>query len=474
MISLTLSNKPGKNIIYLIGKDQLNAVEHLSEKEKNKVTSLIDQKVKKFQFTKDDDFIFLTVFDEPNDAHDHIEKTRKSARKILDNLNELKISEVSIVNKTASSKTALAFAEGLILSNYQFLNYYSDKKEKVNTLKEVYIVDDEQNASDVEELNKLASAVYITRDLVNEPVSTLNAVELSKWAEKIGEESGFSVQVMHKNEIAQNKMGGLLAVNKGSIDPPTFSILEWKPEKTSNEKPIILVGKGVVYDTGGLSLKPTANSMDYMKSDMAGAAAVIGALSAVAKNNLPVHVIGLIPATDNRPDGNAYAPGDVILMHNEMTVEVMNTDAEGRMILADALSYAKKYDPEFVIDVATLTGSAAIAIGTEGIVAMGNASDEIFRQLKKAGLETYERIAQFPFWDEYAEKLKSDIADLKNLGGREAGAITAGKFLEKFTDYPFVHLDIAGTAYLSSSQDYRGKGASGVGVRLLYHFLKNL
>ncbi len=474
MISLALKDKPGKNIIYLTGKNQLDEVEHLSEKEKNKVKNLIEQKVKNFQFTRDDDFISLVVFDEPDVSYEHLEKIRKSARKVHDSLNELKISEVSVVNKTASARTTLAFAEGLVLSNYQFLKYYSDKKEKANTLKEVYIIDDKQDAGDVEELNNLSSAVYVTRDLVNEPVSTLTAVELSKWAEKIGEESGFSVQVMHKNEITQNKMGGLLAVNKGSIDPPTFSILEWKPEKPSNDKPIILVGKGVVYDTGGLSLKPTANSMDYMKSDMAGAAAVIGALSAVAKNKLPVHVIGLIPATDNRPDGNAYAPGDVIHMHNEMTVEVLNTDAEGRMILADALSYAKKYNPEFVINVATLTGSAAMAIGSEGIVAMGNVSDEIFRQLKNAGTETYERIAQFPFWEEYADKLKSDIADVKNIGGREAGAITAGKFLEKFTDYPFIHLDIAGSAFLSSSQDYRGKGASGVGVRLLYQFLKNI
>lgn len=474
MISVNLSDKPVNNIIYLIGKNQLDRVDHLSKDEKNRVSQLIDKKVKKFQITKEDKLVFIAVIDEQDAEPASLEKARKAASKIVAGINEWKVSQLSIVNLTDSSEIAIAFTEGLLLSNYQFLNYYSDKDEKINSLVEVSITDNNINEKDIEELTNLSSAVYVTRDLVNEPVSTLNAVELAKWAEKIGEESGFSVRVMHKNEIIENNMGGLLAVNKGSVDPPTFTIMEWKPENARNEKPIVLVGKGVVYDTGGLSLKPTANSMDYMKSDMAGAAAVIGTISAVSKAKLPVHVIGLVPATDNRPDGNAYAPGDVVHMHSGLSVEVMNTDAEGRMILADALSYAKIYDPSFVINVATLTGSAAMAIGSEGVVAMGNADDNLFAKLSDAGLHTYERIAHFPFWEEYAEKLKSDIADIKNLGGREAGAITAGKFLEKFTDYPFIHLDIAGAAYLSTSQDYRGKGASGVGVRLLYQFLKAL
>jgi leucyl aminopeptidase len=473
MISLKLTDIPGKNIIYLLKKEQVASIDQLSESEKGRVVELIDKKVKKFQFSKEDKLIFLSVIDDSEASPSNLEKTRKTANKIFQEIIEWKIEEASVVNLTGMPKIALSFAEGLMLSGYQFLNYYSDKDEKVHSLIDVSIVDSNIKGDEIKELNHLVSSVFVTRDLVNEPVSTLNAVELSEWAVKIGEESGFSVQVMNKQEIIEKKMGGLLAVNKGSIDPPTFSILEWKPENQTNTKPIVLVGKGVVYDTGGLSLKPTSNSMDYMKSDMAGAAAVIGTMAAVAKAQLPMHVIGLIPATDNRPDGNAYAPGDVVLMHNQMTVEVMNTDAEGRMILADALSYAKMYEPELVVNVATLTGSAAIAIGSEGIVAMGNASDEIFSKLSHAGFETHERIARFPFWDEYAEKLKSDIADTKNLGGREAGAITAGKFLEKFTDYPFVHLDIAGTAYSKSAQDYKGKGASGTGVRLLYHFLKN-
>ena len=268
-------------------------------------------------------------------------------------------------------------------------------------------------------------------------------------------------------------MGGLLAVNKGSIDPPTFSILEWKPAKAKNKKPIILVGKGVVYDTGGLSLKPTPNSMDMMKCDMGGAAAVIGALYAVSKNKLPYHVIGLVPATDNRPGGNAYAPGDVITMHNKKTVEVLNTDAEGRMILADALSYAQKYKPELVLDAATLTGAAANAIGHYGVVAMGNADEKIMKKLKDSGNKVYERIVEFPFWDEYSEQLKSSIADMTNLGNGAGGAITAGKFLEKFTDYPYIHLDIAGPAFIKKPVDYISQGGTGVGVRLFYDFIKN-
>jgi leucyl aminopeptidase len=213
--------------------------------------------------------------------------------------------------------------------------------------------------------------------------------------------------------------------------------------------------------------------MDYMKCDMAGAAAVAGTLYALAANKVPIHVIGLIPATDNRPDGNAYVPGDVVRMFNGTTVEVLNTDAEGRMILADALSWGDKLEPEIVINVATLTGAAHVAIGKYGIVAMGNADRSEMDNLKRSGEGVFERIAEFPFWDEYDELLKSDLADLKNIGGRYAGAITAGKFLEHFTERPLIHLDIAGPAFNKTKDSYRGKGGSGIGVRLLYDFIKN-
>ncbi len=266
-------------------------------------------------------------------------------------------------------------------------------------------------------------------------------------------------------------MGGILAVNKGSIDPPFFACLEWKPKKAKNKKPIVLVGKGLVYDTGGLNIK-TGSSMENMKSDMGGAASVFAAIYAIAKLQTDIHVICLIPSTDNRPNGNAYASGDVITMYDGSTVEVVNTDAEGRMILADALAYAKKYDPAVVIDVATLTGSADRAIGPHGVVAMHQKASSFMKILKKSGDEVYERIAEFPFWPEYDETLKSDIADVKHMGGGYAGMITAGKFLAKFTDYPFIHLDIAGPAFLDTSDSYRKKGATGIPTRLLIDFIE--
>ena len=323
----------------------------------------------------------------------------------------------------------------------------------------------------VPELQAIIDGTFVARDLVNEPLSYLTAIQYSSDIKKLGKTHGLKVEVLHKKEIEKLKMGGLLAVNKGSIDPPTFNVIRWATKTSKNHKPIVLVGKGIVYDTGGLSLKPTGNSMDLMKSDMAGSAAVMGAMLAVAKMKLNVNIIGLIPATDNRPSQNAYAPGDVITMHDGTTVEVLNTDAEGRLILADALSYAKQYNPRLVIDLATLTGSAARAIGKQGVVAMGNDKDTM-SQLKKSGEIVDERLAEFPFWKEYKEDLKSNIADLKNLGGAEAGAITAGKFLEHFTDYPYTHLDIAGAAFMTSSFNYRGVGGTGVGVRLLFNFLK--
>jgi leucyl aminopeptidase len=207
---------------------------------------------------------------------------------------------------------------------------------------------------------------------------------------------------------------------------------------------------------------------------MAGAATVTGVLYTAAKNKIPLHIIGLIPATDNRPGGNAYTQGDIITMHNKMTVEVGNTDAEGRLILADAISYAAKYKPELIIDIATLTGSAAVTFGNQAIAMMTNADRKYISLLEECGQMVYERIAELPFWEEYGEMIKSDIADVRNIGGREAGTITAGKFLEKFTEFPFIHLDIAGTGMLKKDDFYRLKDGPGSGLRLLASFIKKL
>jgi leucyl aminopeptidase len=362
-----------------------------------------------------------------------------------------------------------AFAEGLWLGSYRFDRYLSKPAQIMPSTVSIPGLDE----AEFEMLEATVRSVFEARDLINEPVNALNAEKLASEAERIGKETGFKVEVFNKKKIESLKMGGILAVNRGSIDPPTFSILEWNPVDATNEKPLVLVGKGVVYDTGGLSLKPTPGSMDSMKCDMSGAAAVIGLFALAARTKLPLKLIGLIPASDNRPGGNAYTPGDVIRMFDGTTVEVLNTDAEGRMLLADALSYAKKYDPELVIDLATLTGSAANTIGKNGLVAMGNAPEKTMARLVESGSRVHERIAVLPFWDDYKEMLKSPIADMKNIGGKTAGAITAGKFLEHFTDYPYIHLDIAGPAFLEADDQYRVKGGSGVGIRLLYDFLKS-
>lgn len=400
------------------------------------------------------------------------EKLRRAAGSLYPSLKENKHEEILIIDLTNNPELVLAYASGLGLTHYQFLKYFSKQDEKKNHLKVIYIYSDKVEDEQIKELNNLIESVYITRNLVNEPVSYLNAVKFSEEIEKIGKNAGFDVEVLNKKQIKSLKMNGLLTVNKGSIDPPTFSILTWKPDNAVNEKPFILVGKGIVYDTGGLSLKPS-NYMDTMKSDMAGGASVVGTFNAIAKSNLPIYIIGLIPATDNRPDGNAYAPDDIITMHSGTTVEVKNTDAEGRLILADALSFAKKYNPELVIDIATLTGSAQMAIGNLGLIALSNVKDDKFEQLKESGNNVYERIVELPLWDEYDEMLKSDIADIKNIGGKEAGAITAAKFLEHFIDYPWVHMDIAGCAFLNTVDNYRSVGATGTPVRLLFDFFSS-
>ena len=396
-----------------------------------------------------------------------LEKMRVSGNKVRGLLPK----ECVTISMNQNTVEAQAMAEGIALSNYQFIHYFKDAAEKKYALSSIALCGEGQN-DEVKKLNNIIKATTWARDMVNEPVSFLTAVQLSAEIEALGKEAGFSVTVLEKNKIEALKMGGLLAVNLGSQDPPTFTILEHKPAVPKNAKPIVLVGKGVVYDTGGLSLKPTKSSMDLMKSDMGGAAAVAGAIYAAALNKSDIHLIGLIPATDNRPGENAYTPGDVITMFDGTTVEVLNTDAEGRMILADALAYSNKLEPSLVIDLATLTGAAVAAIGSRAAICMGNADEKVFEVLEKSGLEVHERVVRFPFWDEYYEDVKSSIADLKNIGGPSAGMITAGKFLEHFVKSPYIHIDIAGPAFLEGSMDYKGKGGTGYGVRLLSAFIQ--
>ena len=403
---------------------------------------------------------------------DASEKLRRIGNRILGQLNAMRLTEVVINSEVPDGAYSLLVAEGMALGNYQFLKYFKNKTAKKNSFSRVHIHDAKVKPTDVAELNHVVGATLLARTLINEPHSYLTATQFAKEMQKAGKEAGFNVKVMNKKEIETKKMGGLLAVNMGSLEPPTFTVMEYRHHKPKNKPPIVLVGKGVVFDTGGLSLKPTPGSMDEMKCDMSGGAAVVGAMHAIAANQLPVHVIGIVPATDNRPGMNAVCPQDIITISDGTTVEVLNTDAEGRLILADALVWAKQYKPELCIDLATLTGAAIRAIGTYASAVMGTAEQQVMDALMESGVNVWERTIQFPMWPEYGDEMKSDIADLKNLGGAYAGHISAGKFLEHFTDYPWIHIDIAGPAYSNSASDYRTKGGVGVGVRLLYDFIK--
>ncbi len=421
------------------------------------------------QFTR---IVFVVLTDDKKESAKQKEALRRTANTVTGGLNELKKTSV-VITSDLDKKFTLAFIEGILLGNYQFIKHKTKAEKEKNTLHTLFVNAKDITEKHLEEVNIVAEATCKARDLVNEPVNILNATDLANAFVKMGKEAGFSVEVLNKAKITSLKMGGLLSVNQGSVDPPTFSIMEYKPKGAINKQPYVLIGKGVVYDTGGLSLKPTAG-MDTMKCDMAGGAAVGCLMYAIAKAKLKVHVIALVPATDNRPGFNAFAPGDIITMHDGSTVEMLNSDAEGRMILADALSYAKKYKPLAAFEFSTLTGAAATAIGAQGIVCMGTISDKMKNQLKESGDRVHERLAEFPFWEEYDELLKSDIADRKNIGGPYAGAITAGRFLVKYTDYPYMHFDIAAPAFLAARDAYRTKGGTGVGIRLIFDYFKNL
>ena len=461
-----------ENLLYLLKDTEELKSLSLSEAEEQWVNKKLEQDQSLIVLNRYSSWLFILKVEEKEEEYRTLEMYRKKAHELSGLFKKESINKLQIAGNKIAAPRLLAFLEGLLLSYYRFEKYKTKKTEAEKNLQDLKISHPSLSEEQLSEVTQLAKATFAARDLVNEPVIFLSATQLGQELERLGQEAGFQVEVLEEAKIQSLKMGGLLAVNAGSQQPPTFSILEYKPDNAKNAQPIVLVGKGVVYDTGGLSLKPTGGSMDMMKSDMGGAASVAGALYAVAANKLPVHVIGLIPATDNRPGEQAITPGDVITISNGKTVEVLNTDAEGRLILADALTYAQRYNPSMVIDLATLTGAAARAIGPEGIVCMGTAEDEQKQQLYAAGREVYERLVEFPIWDEYEKQLESSIADINNLGGPTAGAITAGLFLKHFIDYPWMHLDIAGPAFLTKPDSYRGKGGSGVGVRLLYQFIK--
>jgi len=463
-----------QSVICILGSDHIPERLTLSKSEKEFALNRLQAKEEYVFINSYNKCTYLVRLKEGISHHKIREELRKTSYNLRKQIKGNNLSELVITSDKAYKGAIEDFAEGLLLSVYSFEKYKTKEEEgEKKKYPSKLLLHGDIDDSDIKWLIDLTDAVYYTRDLINEPVNHLNATTLAGEIKKIGDSAGFQVEVLTKGKIEALKMGGLLAVNKGSVDPPVFCILEWHPANCVNKNPIILVGKGIVYDTGGLNIK-TGDYMAGMNGDMAGAAIVTGVLHTAARTGIPLHIIGLIPSTDNRPGGNAYTQGDIITMYNNLTVEIGNTDAEGRLILADAISYASKYSPELIIDIATLTGSAAMTFGNQAIAVMTNADRKYINLLEECGNNVYERIAELPFWDEYGELLKSDIADLKNIGGREAGAIIAGKFLERFAEFPLIHLDIAGTEMLKKDDFYRLKNGPGSGLRLLSTFLKRV
>jgi leucyl aminopeptidase len=463
-----------KSVICILGGDNIPEKLNLSAHEKEYAVKQINVKEEYVLINSYNRIVILIRLKENESLYKTREELRRTAYNLKTLLKGYSLEDLVITSCDAYKGAIVDFTEGLLLSIYSFDKYKTreeddDRKKYPSRL----MLHGEVNETDLSWLLHQTDAVYFTRNLIREPVNHLNAPALSEEIRKTGEAAGFTVEILTKGKIEALKMGGLLAVNKGSVDPPVFCILEWKPANCVNEHPVVLVGKGIVYDTGGLNIK-TGEFMAGMNGDMAGAAIITGVMYTIAMAGIPIHVIGLVPSTDNRPGGNAYTQGDVIKMFNKMTVEIGNTDAEGRLILADAISYASKFNPELIIDIATLTGSAAMTFANHAIAVMTNADRNYYNLLEDCGKDVYERIAELPLWEEYGELIKSDIADMKNVGGREAGAIIAGKFLERFAEFPLIHLDIAGTEIQKKDNFYKLKNGPATGLRLLSEFLRRM
>lgn len=361
--------------------------------------------------------------------------------------------------------------EGITSANYKFTKNKSEKKE--NLLQGVYLQSPSSTIKKViQDTLKVSEAVNFTRDLVNDNADAVTPQHLVKCARAMARKHAkLTSTIFDKKRLQKEKMGLILAVNRGSARDPALIMMKYRGNPKSKDHTVI-VGKGVTYDTGGLNLKPTG-SMETMRCDMGGAGAVFGIMEAIASLGLKVNVTGVVPTTENGIDAHSYKPGDVYTGYSGKTVEIGNTDAEGRLILADALAYSSKHlKPTRIIDFATLTGAMVIALGYVATGMMAT-DDKLADALTRAGEESYERVWRLPLFEEYRKQLKSDIADIKNTGGRGGGSITAAHFLKEFVgNVPWAHLDIAGTAFLSSAEEYLPKNATGVGVRLIVEYLK--
>jgi leucyl aminopeptidase len=410
----------------------------------------------------------------------NLEKIRAAFAKMMQHLRSLNIKEAATsidLNLFPREKERLvqAVVEGGSLGLYQYTPYKTVGREDINEMEQLNIIAEGGKYSFIESAVKnaeiITGAVYFARDLVSAPSNEMTPSIMARKAGEIAHRKNVTCEILDRAKMKKLGMNSLLGVASGSNEEPKFIILEYFGTKKS-EAPVVLVGKGLTFDSGGISIKP-AEKMDEMKSDMSGGAAVMGVIMAAADLRLPLNIVGLIPATENMPGGTAYKPGDILKSYSGKTIEVINTDAEGRLILADALSYAAKYKPAAIIDIATLTGACIIALGDD-VIGMLGTDDKLKNEINKAAQATGELVWELPLWESYSELIKSDIADYKNSGGRAAGTITAAAFLSKFVgDFPWVHLDIAGPAWSGKDKPYIPKGASGVAVRLLTEYLRN-
>jgi leucyl aminopeptidase len=370
------------------------------------------------------------------------------------------------------AEAAQAVTEGMVLALYRFDKFKTEENDRRDVTAITLIANNREQAKAVRQGAEighiLGESANFARSLINHPSNEMTPTILAEQARQMAKDCHLRCEVLDRKDIEKLGMGLLLGVAQGSEEPPKFIILEHRGGRRGQGN-LVFVGKGITFDSGGISIKP-AEGMERMKYDMSGGAAVIGALRAIALLKVPQNVIGLIPATENLPSGKATKPGDVHRAMNGKTAEIVNTDAEGRLILGDALAYAARYKPIACVDLATLTGACVVALGHEAIGMLGNAQgEELMDRMRQAGMRTGERVWQLPLWDEYLEHVKSDVADVKNVGmGRAAGTIAGAAFLVKFVEgYPWVHLDIAGTAWADREQPYKPKGGTGVGVRLL-------
>ena len=431
-------------------------------------------------FTEAGIFVFSGTGKKEKLSLERIRKSTANAVKRADKYNKKNAAFCTAEYLTdifSPAEIACAQAETCHMALYSFKKYKAPKKDQKKIDKVVFFSlakdQDVTVEKGVKTGNILGLSTNFARDLGNEPSNELYPETLAQIILERGKEKGYEVKIHGLNDLIEKKMGGILAVGQGSRKEPRLIEMHYNGSKDKDEKPIVLVGKGVVFDSGGISIKPAAG-MDAMKIDMGGAAAVSGVFDAISALKLPINVVGLIPSVENMPDGNAYKPGDIVRSYKGLTIDVGNTDAEGRIILADALTYASEFNPRAVIDMATLTGATLIALGTFVTSAMTN-SPELMNDMFAAGQQTFERVWELPLWDEYDKMIDSDVADVSNIGNtRGAGTIIGGMFLKRFIgDYPWIHLDIAGTGISSSASEYIPKNSTGVGVRLVTRFLMN-